>query len=780
MSARTAVQGRRSVRRKHRPRWLKFLKIALWVVLMPIIVGASVFLAILESERSSAKAELQMFDQLSTTLQEAPSEIVASDGTVLYKVSEEIRDYAKIEEIPTRLQDAMIAAEDERFWTHSGIDYPGLARTLWTDAKAMRAVQGGSTITMQLAKLVSSKGEKTMQRKVHDMALALELEKEKTKPQILELYMNKVYFGSHAYGIKAAADVYFHKPMDKVTISEAAFLARLVRRPSSWNNLHHKENWDRAISNRNDVLLIMRNQRMISDQEYHEAINEEIKLNPDPPKTSARILHAPYFVQHVISVFHKEMPDARLSEGGYRIETTLDVQMQALAQKEVQRVVQENRVNKVNTAAFVLMNTQGQILAEVGGVDFEKNQYNVIFQGHRQPGSSFKPFVYATALAQGAVHMDDILPNEMKTYPSVPGSEPYTIHNSDGKYSPTIPLRSAFAYSKNVPAVYVISKVGPQNVVRTAHDAFGFVSDLHPGLALAVGSTAVNPLEMAQGISVFALKGDRATPYVIKRIVTPDSEDKQFDPRIVRNVFDPTICEDIDELMRDVVTYPGGTGWRANNVPNAHGKTGTTNDNRDAWFIGYTDGLIGVGWIGGKEHKDKAGVTHYDPMGRSVFGGTVTVQFWASVMKAAHDKYGTKFVGGPAPAASGKNQAPPLRKEDQVEDMPDAVAPQMGPDGDVVPSDADSSPAPPTKTPSSPTNSPNPDDNPMGDEPAPDDPKSPGKTKPAVPEMPIDQYVEVEICAQTGMKAGIYCPETIVRRFKKGHEPKKVSTAHTG
>lgn len=772
VAASTESRGSKRTKRKPKPLWYRRLKFVLGILFLLFLIACITGFVMLLSARKDASAEIHKFEELAASMQVKPSEIVASDGTVLYQVSGEFREYAPLSEIPKRVQNAMIAAEDVRFYSHDGVDLKALARTTLVDTREGRLKQGASTIEMQLAKLVSSNSEKTWRRKLHDIALAMELSQNMDKDRILELYLNKVYFGSHAYGIKAAADVYFGKPLDKISNAEAAFLVRLVRSPSSWNHLHRKENLDKAIENRDNVLQVMRRANMITEQEYQAAIEEEPKFSIKTPSSSERMLRAPYFVRHVRKVLSTEFPDIRLTDGGYRIETTLDAQMQAIAEREVAKTVAQNRKNKVSTAAFVLMNADGQILAEVGGVDFAKNQYNMIYQGHRQPGSSFKPFVYATALNAGTLHMGDQLANMPTTFPAPPGGEPWSPKNSNSKEnSVTTSVRNAFALSMNIPAAHVIDQVGPAEVVRTAHEAFGFVSELQPVLPLALGSDAVNPLEMAQGISVFALRGDRATPYAIKRVVGPEGDTlKEFGPRIVRGVFNPEVCDEVDELMRGVIQY--GTGYKARNlVPNARGKTGTTDSNRDAWFVGYTDGLIGVGWVA-NEGRDKAGKPTYSRMSPAVFGGTVTVDFWAAVMKAAYEKYGSKYaVTSTHEIKNGQAQTPPLEKDVTPLNPEDSQA-KMGP-----PSDDDMGNMPSDGTPD--------EDTTKATSPA-DDPTIPPpaeQTKPKATPSPAtdtDQYVEVEVCAETGMKASIYCPETVTRKFKKGKEPKRVCTTHTG
>ncbi|MBI1757527.1 MAG: transglycosylase domain-containing protein [Fimbriimonas ginsengisoli] len=738
---------------------MRKLKITLAVISLVLVVACLAGGLYFLSAVNEARAELPKIDAAAGQLSAPPTEILAADGTPLYRVSGELREYVPLAEIPKVVQNAMIAAEDRRFYDHRGVDYKAILRTVFVNTRDWKVAQGGSTLTMQLAKQLSSKGERTFGRKVHDMALATAMESGgMTKQRILELYLNQVYFGGHAYGVKAAAEVFFGKQLAKLTVSEAAFLARLVRRPSNWKDLYRNQKLlQAATDNRNVVLGIMLGDKMIDQAQYDRAIAEEPALNKRPPKSSARILMAPYFVTHVLDLVRRELPDIDLKAGGYKIETTLDPALQQLAEREVRRVVALYRRRKVTTAAFVMMNSEGQILAEVGGAEFEKNQYNMVYQGRRQPGSSFKPFMYATALAAGVVHMDDYISNERITFPAPPGGEAYSPQNSNSKYGGDLPLRLAFAISVNIPAVRTIAKVGPRKVVETAHEAFGFVSPLDPVLPLALGASAVNPLEMAQGYSVFMLRGDRATPYAIKRVLNPDGEViKEYGPNIKRNVMDAHVCEEIDQLMRGVIEY--GTGTRAKIVPNARGKTGTTSENRDAWFCGYSDGLLGIGWIANERRPDPNGPPVYDPMESTVFGGNVTVQFWASVMKAAHDKYGTRFATSIKPS-TGVNVAPaPALAPDQA-GQPVNGKSKMGPVGGDDASDADlPSTAPDDKVP----------------------PKTAPDQPPTPPPEPVIQYVEAEVCADSGMLATPYCPETVVRRFRKGEEPKGVCPIHKG
>ena len=799
------ASGRTQSRARQKPKsptWWRVTKITFCVVATVGFIGGCFGLFTFMNELQDAQQEVRKFQQMHESFQAKPSEIYSSDGQLLYSRQTERREYVSIDGIPQFVQNAMIAAEDKRFREHAGVDPWALGRIILVNGREGRMAQGGSTITMQLAKLVSENSEKTFSRKFHDIALAVATERQLQKDQILELYLNKVYFGNQAYGIQAAAENYFGKPVTKLSLGEAALLVRLVRKPSSWAHLNEGVNLDAAIKNRNIVLGIMLEEKMIQQDAYEKALQEVPKFNKNPLRTTAHIFAAPYFVSHVLRVLEKDYPDVDLKLGGYRIETTIDLGMQAIADQAVRETVRDHRDDGVNTGAFVLMNGEGQILAEVGGLNYKKNQYNYVYRGSRQPGSSFKPFVYATAFLDGKLNsVDDEISNERFTLPPGKGRrEEWSPRNDDGRYGGSVTARTALALSMNVPAVRVMDMVGVSEVVRTASEVFGFQSKIHPYLTSALGASEVNMLEMAQAYSVFMLRGDRATPFTIRRIIGPSGEILHDPaPRIERNRLDPDVCQKVDELLKGVIDF--GTGTAAQIVPNARGKTGTTSDNKDAWFCGYTDGLVGIGWVA-HERRNKDGSISMLQMGRHVFGGTVTVDFWSAVMKAAHEKYGNKFavrtdagVARSDEQAEEKRQKADQKAREKTEEKPPAAGttdelPKMGSTDDTTTTEEDA-PADPSKADTRFT--------PVGGKPKPDPdsgdkPKKPVKKDPDLPaETPSSQteerqaepietvsYVTVQVCAESGKRATNYCNETVSRRFKKGTEPKSSCPLHRG
>lgn len=427
----------------------------------------------------------------------------------------------------------------------------------------------------------------------------------------------------------------------------------------------------------------------------------------------------------------------------------------------------------MTTGAFVLMDDEGRILAMAGGYDYARNEYNVVYQGQRQPGSSFKPFVYSAALATGTISPSDSISNEQLLIDTPGGGKKKWPKNGRARYGGRVSVRTAIASSINVPAVRVCEMVTPRVAAMYARDTFGFRSHIEPVLSMALGSNAVSPLEMAQAYSVFMNYGDRATPFGITRVVGPNGEVvKEVGPDIKRGVLSPSVCAAMDEFLRAVVT--SGTATKARVIEDARGKTGTTSDNRDAWFCGYTNNLVGIGWIANE--KKENGKWVYDTMQSSVFGGTVTVEIWTGVMKEAVKRFGRKESRRPQdldPLPSTRQEpepvAPPVDDVtggDTPEPPPDItpeMTPPTNPDGTLPVSEGQGTPGGGGTTPA--VVPPNPERG----------PREPGRRPPRDPEL---ELVTVEICADSGQIANRYCPETVTRRLPRSDAPKGRCTMH--
>ncbi|MFN3729445.1 MAG: transglycosylase domain-containing protein [Fimbriimonadaceae bacterium] len=713
---------------------------------------------------NEASRKLGELDTYAAALSTEPSVILSRNGKVLYTMSAEYREPAKIDEIPIRVQNAVLAAEDKRFRTHSGVDPIAIGRILVTNARDGRVSQGGSTVTMQLAKRLFSSSERTMDRKLDDIAMAMMIEREYTKDQILEMYLNQVYFGAGAYGIKAAAKVYFNKSLDELTVAEAAMIARLVQRPSEDNPF---VNFDRAVAKRNDVLAVMLEEGMIDGAEYEAAIKEPVRLAPRPEGGRATIRGAPYFVNYVRAELRKILPDVDLSEGGYVVETTLDDDIQQVAEQEVAKLVEKYRARGVTTASFVLTDRAGGVLAMVGGVSYARNQFNAAYQGRRQPGSAFKPFVYAAALDTGAMSPHDTVGTDLFSYPMPYGAPPWTPKNSNGKYGGAVSLRTALAGSYNTSAARVMAAVGPDRAVNYARDVFGFTTPLPKVPSIVLGAGEVSPLEMAQAYSIFMLHGDRFTPYGITRVVGRDGQVlARVSPKIKPRALSPDVAATLDSYLRSVVT--SGTGRAGSAVLDARGKTGTTSDHRDAWFCGYTSNLMGIGWIANEQYDEKNKRWVYRPMPR-VFGGSVTIEMWREIMKYAQKKMGR---GTPyeEPRAMSTEQV-----SNVVIDAVDDAAGRSGPDDAARASgDDDNDHAQPPVLEATP---------PLRETSIP--PSMPVRTDPppagpSVGSRSDADMVTIYICADSRAVATMYCPEQVPRPFARGSAPTRRCTLHQG
>jgi penicillin-binding protein 1A len=760
-----------------------------------VLLGASVLSFLYFKAHKEAEDAMGDLQKRIDSVNKLTTKMLSKDGEVLFSVSTENRLPLKLAQIPKFVQNAVIAAEDKRFYKHTGVDLPSIFRVIFVDVRGRRLSQGGSTITMQLVKLLFNGSARTLKRKMNDIAFAQVLEQRLPKDRILELYLNKVFFGEGAYGIGEAARIYFNKNIDELTIGEAAMLARCIRRPSVENPIRDLK---AATANRDVVLGIMREEAMITDTQYETAVAEKPKVNPKPVNNGVFVKPgAEYFVDHVMAYVEKDL-GLDLKNGGFTIDTTLDYGLQKHTLSVLRDFVRENRRDlRINQAAFMVMDSDGNILAEVGGLNYREHHTNLVTTlGGLQPGSGFKPILYATALKAGVINMDSMLSNAPYTQVDSSTGVVYSPRNaSKSENQKYYSLREALASSINLCAIHTIVEVGPEAVVQTAYENFGFRSTLAAYPPLALGASFVSPIEMAEAYSVFMLHGDRVRPKPVVRVTDPDGVVvKEYEAQKFPGAFDAGVAGEVDELLRGVVEH--GTGREALVVPNARGKTGTTNDAKDAWFTGYADGVLGVGWVG---HEVKShGNWVRAEMNPAVYGGNTSAKIWAAVMGVAHDRYAKAL--GTFPTES-KIRVKPKDQEPGVDVDPDLVAP---PDakgngdeagmtdtatGDPIVSTTPAKPEPARLTgPATPPARPDPDgpgkkpgrngagEGGNGDvtPPAPDRPKRPAKRD----DESQPETVTVEICQDSGLLANPYCPETVTRTFKRGKEPKRKCRIH--
>jgi 1A family penicillin-binding protein len=545
------------------------------------------------------------------------SKVVDRNGATIAELfAEQNRTNVKLKDIPPHVRQAIIATEDERYYEHKGLDFIGMLRALITDIRAGDAVAGGSTITQQYVKTAFMTPERTLRRKASEAILAYRLEKEYSKDQILEMYLNTIYFGHGSYGIQTAAKVFFGKDVGQLTVAEAAVLAGVIKSPRRYSPYLEPE----ASKKRRDTVLgQMRNQNYIDEKAYADALASPIAVKPITHGSKI----APYFVEYLKERLIAQYGEALVYRGGLRVTSTLDLRMQAAAEQAVAGIL--NKPTDPSAALVALDPRTGEILAMVGGRDFATQQFNVAAQGGRQTGSSFKPFVLITALEQGV--------SPEQTFESGPVSIPIAGGpNWDVTGASGGPMRLRLATAQSVNSVFaqLMMQVGPAEVVDTAK-AMGITTKITPVPAVALGGMqeGVTPLEMASGFGTIANGGVRTKPYSIAQVVDLSGTVLFTAKPASSKAIDPAVAYLTTDILKGVIA--SGTGKRANIGRPAAGKTGTTQKNADAWFVGYTPQLVAAVWIGDPASMKPMNNVH----GIKVTGGTFPAQIWAAFMKAA-------------------------------------------------------------------------------------------------------------------------------------------------
>lgn len=533
--------------------------------------------------------------ELNSIAREQTLTIKAADGSILRQTGPATRDRLSISQIPEKLRQAFIASEDRRFTQHDGVDYQGIVRAVVNNVRSQGVVEGGSTITQQLSRILFLKQEKTVVRKLREIRLAQKMERELTKDEILERYLNLVYLGAGAYGVADAAWVYFSKSVDELTLAEMATIAGLAPAPSIYAP---DRNPSAAKVRRNLVLQRMLEDGYITPSEREAATSEELVLKPSLPKRTQ--ITAPYFTSYIEKELPKLVPQDVLAAGGLTVETTLDPKWQEYAEAAVNKTIRNRgRWERFQQGALVSLNPRtGEIKAMVGGKDFDKNQFNRVTQAQRQPGSTFKAFVYAAAIASGQSPYD--------TYVDAPyvvdGYEP---KNFDEGFRGSMDIRSALTKSVNIIAVKALVRTGFNPIIKLAQD-MGIKSPLKPTYSLALGSNEVNLLELTSAYGSFANEGLHTEAHGISRILNRQGNvlwQAQYQPR---RVLDSDSAAIMTWMLRSVVT--SGTGSPASLGRRAvAGKTGTTDKARDLWFVGYIPQVVTGVWLGNDNNRPTHG-----------------------------------------------------------------------------------------------------------------------------------------------------------------------------
>ena len=700
-------------------RWIFYLFGLGLAGIVLVALGLSFALAV-------AWPRLPSIDALTDYRPKLPLRVFTADGVLIGEFGEERRSVTPIHEFPEHLKQAILAAEDDNFYRHKGIDYVGITRAAFANLSAGSARQGASTITQQVARNFFLSSERTLTRKIYEMLLAFKIEAHMSKDQILEVYMNQIFLGQRAYGFTQAAQAYYGKAVKDISIAEAAMLAGLPKSPSGINPVSNPK---RAAIRQQYVLRRMKELDFITAEQFAGALKEPLKLRPRHGESQ---IHAEYVAEMARQIAVETWNDEAYTRGlniyttlisahqnaaytavrrgildyerrhGYRgpeafvelparldddwLDSVLDkfpdsdnlltaVVLEALPKKvrvarpgerievgesglkfvasalsanaqparrlrpgAVVRITRNDKneweiiqVPQVETAFVAMSSLDGAVRALVGGFDFDRNKFNHVTQAWRQPGSSFKPFIYSAALEKGFTPSTMINDAPLFFDAAQTGGQPWEPKNYDGNFDGPMSMRTALTKSKNLVSVRILQSVGPQ-YAQDFVTRFGFDADKHPPyLTMALGAGSVTPWQMASAYSIFANGGYRVQPYFITKIT--DSQGRvlaQASPTLAGDeslrVLDERNVFLMDSIMKDVTRF--GTAARAASLKRTDlaGKTGTTNDAVDAWFAGYNPALVAVAWVGYDQPKN---------LGPKETGGAAALPIWIGYMNKA-------------------------------------------------------------------------------------------------------------------------------------------------
>ncbi|MGB2783257.1 MAG: penicillin-binding protein 1A [Atribacterota bacterium] len=539
------------------------------------------------------------------------SKVYDINGEIITEFYQENRNPVLLSNISPNLINATIAIEDSEFYKHKGISFRGIVRAQWENFKNIilqlnkeAKPHGGSTITQQLAINTFLTREISLNRKLKDILLALQIERSFTKDEILEMYLNEIYFGHGAYGVQSAAKMYFNKNVQDLNLAECALLAGIPRGPSYYSPILNQEV---SLKRRNIILNRMFKLGYISEEDMEKAKQYPLELDYNNKRDK---LTAPYFSTFILSQVLEEYGANVVYKGGLKIYTTLDLEMQNFAEKALQESGHEGAIIAIEPQT-------GHIKAMVGGKDFGESKFNRATQAYRQPGSAFKPFIYLTALDNG------FTPSNIIEDSPITFENGWSPENYEKEFRGPVTLREAFEQSINVIGVKLLEQVGIKKVISYSHKA-GIISELRPDLSLALGTSEITPLEITSAYATIANLGVNVNPLSIIRI--EDYAGKIIKENTIqeKKVFNEETCYTLISMMEGVIIR--GTGWNAKIDRPAAGKTGTTNDCVDAWFIGFTPDLVTAVYIGNDDRK---------PLGNKMTGGVVAAPIWAKFMKNA-------------------------------------------------------------------------------------------------------------------------------------------------
>lgn len=561
------------------------------------------------------------------------SKVYALDGSLVTEFhAEENREIISFHQMSQFIKDAIVAVEDKRFYEHEGVDYVRIIGAFIADLRAGELAEGASTITMQYIKNIYFTPEKTFRRKINEALIAVQLERNYTKDKILEMYLNTIYFGSGAYGIQKASKVYFGIDADELTLSQAALLAGLVRIPEVYSPFNDIE---KSEERRNVVLKLMYNQGYIDTDQYLDALAEPVVINQDQAYGSeiASSRTAPYFIDYVKqNLYDKKFTDYDVFKGGLRIYTTLDLEMQEKAEDAIKKIFPEDPEPSYSLVSVDPDN--GYIYALIGGKDYSTSKFNIATQGKRQPGSVFKTLVLTESVLTNFSPKNTFNPNGPITIDMEEGPD-WEVHNyNDQTFGvEEMSVVDATVHSVNVVYAQLMMKIGAENVENLCNDMEIYDVGNNPSIAIGGLTYGITPLDMSKVFSTLASGGIYRPPVCILKITDYQGNVLyEYDPdknESIHRVFEEPVSYHVTQILEKVIE--SGTGKGADIGRPAAGKTGTTENNVDAWFAGYTPDLVTVVWMGHPEASEPM-----EPInGRVLVGGTYPADIWREFMNSA-------------------------------------------------------------------------------------------------------------------------------------------------
>ena len=577
---------------------MKFVKYLLGFIVslgfLAVIAGLFAFWHFSKELKFDTSKLVDYHPEMTTRIYDRNGELIAN----IFK--EKHRLYAPIEEIPPRLIEALVAIEDTVFFEHEGVNYEAILRAALKDIKYGKLKEGASTLTQQLVKNTLLTSEKKLKRKINEVILALEVEHQLSKEEILERYLNEIYFGHRYYGVKTAAEGYFRKPLHDLNLKEIAILVGLPQAPSKYDPTRH---YDIAMSRGNTVLARMHALGWITEEE----LQKYQALRPKVYNDSLSQNRFPYITDQVLKRLQKKYPDIR--SGGYKIYTTIDSKLQDEAKEALrfgyEQIVkrgegQEVDYSDLNGAIVVLDNHTGEVLALVGGVDYNASAFNRAVQSRRQPGSSFKPFIYQIALDSG-YSTRSMLPDVSRTfkYQDHDEEKEWQPKNYEKNFAGLITLHDALVHSRNLATINLVNALG-LGLVHRKIEAMGF-KNVPNDLSIALGTFGLSPLEMSSFYTIFSNYGTRLEPILVKSVVDYEGNETVFEAK-TEKVTKPEQAFLTTTILQDVIKKGTGRRARVKGLSLA-GKTGTTNDYKDAWFCGYSPEIEAIVWYGKDDNK---------------------------------------------------------------------------------------------------------------------------------------------------------------------------------